>query len=56
MKTWMIEETLSVTYFHRVKAETEDEAKEKFYNDENVEYNVRDEFYSDDEYLEIYEE
>jgi len=56
MKTWLIEETVSVTYFHRVKAETENEAREKFYNDENVEYNVRDEFYGDVEYLEIEEE
>jgi hypothetical protein len=56
MKTWLIEETVSVTYFHRVKAETEEEAREKFYNDEDVEFNVRDEFYGDDTILEINEE
>lgn len=56
MKTWIVEETVSVTYFHRVIAETKEEARENFYNDVSTEYNIKDEYYGNDTVLDIYEE
>ena len=56
MKTYIIEETFSTTYFHKVQAESPEEAREKFYNDEDVEYNFNDPFYGDDALIEVFEE
>ena len=56
MKSWIIEETVSVTYFHRVMAETKEEARKNFYNDISTDYNIKDEYYGDDTVLDIYEE
>lgn len=56
MKTWIIEETFSTTHFHKVQAETYEEAKDKFYNDEDVEYDVKEEYYGNDASIEIFEE
>lgn len=53
---YIIEETMSTTYFHEVEADSEEEAREKFYNDNGVNYNIRDPYYGDDTYIEIYTE
>jgi hypothetical protein len=54
---FIIEETVNTTYtyFHEVEANTEEEAREKFCNDEDVEYHIRDPYYGDDAIFEIYE-
>ena len=56
MKTYIIEETVSITYFHRVQAENMEQAKEKFFNDVDVEYSFCDEYYNDDTSYEFFEE
>lgn len=56
MNTYIIEETVSVTYFHKVVANSEEEAREKFDNDEDVEYDVSEPSYGDDAYREFYDE
>ena len=54
-KCYIIEESVTVTYFHKVYAENEEQASEKFYNGDDVEYNFRDEEHLDDAELLIYE-
>ena len=56
MKTFIIEETVSVTYFHRVEADNAKEARDKFYDGIDTEYNIKDEVAWDDATLEIIEE
>lgn len=56
MKSWIVEETVSVTYFHRVMAETIGEARKNFYNGVSTEYNIKDEFYGNDTTIDIYNE
>lgn len=53
---YIIEETMSTTYFHEVEADSKEEAREKFYDDKDVNYNIRDPYYGDDTYIEIYTE
>ena len=54
-KCYIVEESVTVTYFHKVYAEDEKQAEEKFY-DGDAEYNFRDEEHSDDATLWIYED
>lgn len=54
-KCYIVEESVTVTYFHKVYAEDEKEARENFYNGDDVEYNFRDEEHLDDAELTIYE-
>lgn len=54
-KCYIVEESVTVTYFHKVYAEDEKEAEEKFYNGDDVEYNFRNEEHLDDAELTIYE-
>ena len=56
MKTYVIKETFSTTRFHMVHAENPEEAREKFYDDEDVEYDFDDPFYGDDTLIEVSEE
>ena len=51
---YIIEETVSTTYFHEVEADSEEEARKKFYDDNGVNYNIRDPYYGDDTCIEIY--
>lgn len=54
-KCYIVEESVTVTYFHKVYAENEKQAEEKFY-DGDAEYNFRDEEHLDDATLRIYED
>ena len=56
MKTYIVEETVSVTYFHKVWAENMEQAKEKFFDDFDVEYSFRDPYYGDDTSYEFFDE
>ena len=51
---YIIEENATVTYFHTVEANSKEEARKKFYDDIDVNYNIREPFYGDDIYLEIF--
>ena len=53
-KCYIVEESVTVTYFHKVYAEDEKQVEEKFY-DGDAEYNFRDEEHLDDATLRIYE-
>ena len=53
-KCYIVEESVTVTYFHKVYAENEKQAEEKFY-DGDAEYNFRNEEHLDDAELTIYE-
>ena len=53
---YIIEETVSVTYFHEVEADSKEEARNKFYNDDCINYNIRDPYYGDDTDIDIYTE
>lgn len=54
-KCYIVEESVTVTYFHKVYAENEKQAREKFYEGIDVEYDFRDEEHLDDAELTIYE-
>lgn len=51
---YIIEETVSITYFHEVEADSKEEARKKFYDDEDVNYNFNDPYYGDDTCIEVY--
>jgi hypothetical protein len=53
---YFIEESVTTTYFHKVEAESKEEAREKFYDDIDVEYNIRDPYYGDDAHLDVFTE
>jgi hypothetical protein len=56
-KSYIIMETVSVTYFYRVKASNEKEAKEKLYSENGeVQENILDTEFHDDAIYEIVEE
>ena len=50
---YIIEKSVTTTFFHEVEADSVEEAREKFYDDVDVDYNMRDPYYGDDAYLEI---
>jgi hypothetical protein len=51
---YIIEESVTTTYFHEVEAESKEEAREKFYDDVDVNYDIEEPVYGDDTYLEIF--
>lgn len=51
---YIIEETVSTTFFHEVEADSEKEAKEKFYDDIDVNYDIQEPVYGNDTCLEIF--
>lgn len=53
---YIIEETVSTTYFHAVEAESEEEARKKFDYDIDVNYNIKNPWYGDDTIIEIFSE
>lgn len=53
---YIIQENVTVTYFHEVEADSEEEARKKFYDDDGVNYNIEDPSYGDDTYLEFFTE
>jgi len=53
---YIIEETASVSYLHEIEADSKEEARKKFYDNEGVNYNIQDPYYGNDIDLDIYTE
>lgn len=53
---YIIEESVTTTYFHAVEADSKEEARRKFYAGENIDYNIEEPSYGDDTFLGIFTE
>lgn len=53
---YIIEESVSTTYFHEVEADNEEEAKKKFYARNDVNYNIDTPCYGNNVHIEVFTE